>query len=223
MQANQEGRYELRRQGGPGLILELPTVVYLVVIALSKMLFEPDSLFWRSIPFSQRLFCIAVDKAHLIWGWREFCKNYSNIGILQAIYPKIPIMALSATLTPTTLEHVRKALDSQSPVRLHERPLNCPKMIYTVAQIGKRGFHDLGFLVPETRSISAIPKIMIFVDSIRKVLLWVYSSKGYFRKICELRLSICFWPTWNLELKPNGLKTFWMEIQKYWYALTRPA
>lgn len=164
MQAIQERRYELRRQGGLGLILEVPTVVYLVVIALSKMLFEPDFLFWRSIlrrksiPFSQRLFCIAVDKAHLIWGWREFCKNYSNIGILQAIYPRIPIMALSATLTPTTLEHVRKALDLQSPVRLHERPLNCPNMIYTVAQMGKRGFHDLGFLVPETRSISAIPK-----------------------------------------------------------------
>lgn len=55
--------------------------MYSVVLASPEMLFEPDSLFWRSIlrgnstAFSRRLACIAVDEAHLIWGWREFRKN----------------------------------------------------------------------------------------------------------------------------------------------------
>lgn len=62
--------------------------VYSVVLALPEIFFQPTSIFWLSImrersnAFCRRLPCIAVDEAHLMWGWKEFCKEFSNIGIL---------------------------------------------------------------------------------------------------------------------------------------------
>lgn len=113
--------------------------LYSMILASPEMVLEPQSWFWsstkraRSSAFCQRLACIAVDEAHLIWGWREFRKEYNNIGRIRAIFPSVPIMALSATLTSNNLEYIRKSLDLQSPVQLCKRPLDRPNITYTVA------------------------------------------------------------------------------------------
>lgn len=54
-----------------------------------------------------------------MWGWREFCKKFNNVGILQLVFPKVPIMVVSAIMTPNTLEYVRKTLNLKIPVRLY--------------------------------------------------------------------------------------------------------
>ncbi len=62
--------------------------VYSVVLASSEIFFQPTSMFWlsvtrdRSNAFCRKLACIAVDETHLMWGWREFRKEFSNVGIL---------------------------------------------------------------------------------------------------------------------------------------------
>lgn len=62
--------------------------VYSVVLVLPEILFQPTSMFWLSImrersnTFCRRLACIVVDEAHLMWVWREFCKEFSNVDIL---------------------------------------------------------------------------------------------------------------------------------------------
>lgn len=147
--------------------------LYSVILASPEMVLEPQSWFWsstmraRSIAFCQRLACIAVDKAHLIWGWREFRKEYNNIGRLCAVFPSVPTIALSATLTSNNLEYVRKSLDLRSPVQLCKRPLDRPNITYTVAQINKKGFGELDFLLPATTlTRSAVQKTIIFVDTI---------------------------------------------------------
>ena len=89
----------------------------------------------RSNSFCRRLACIAVDEAHLMWGWRQFRKEFNNVAILRLVFPKVPIMAVSATMTTNTLEYVRKTLNLKTPVRLYQRPLDCPNITYTVAPI----------------------------------------------------------------------------------------
>ncbi|MCJ1347030.1 hypothetical protein MMC31_005251 [Peltigera leucophlebia] len=76
-------------------------------------------------------------------------------------------MALSATLTINNLEYIRKSLDLRSPVQLCKRPLDRPNITYTVAQINKKSFGELDFLLPATTlTQSAVQKTMIFVDTV---------------------------------------------------------
>lgn len=149
--------------------------VYSVVLASPEIFFQPTSMFWLSImsersnAFCRRLACIAVNEAHLMWGWRKFCKEFSNVGILQSVFLKVPIMAVSAIMTPNTLEYVRKTLNLKTLVRLYRRPLDRPNITYTVAPITSSGFEDLKFLIlPKISGIGNIEKTMIFVDSIKK-------------------------------------------------------
>ncbi len=149
--------------------------VYSVVLALPEIFFQPTLMFWLSVmrdksnAFCRKLACIAVDEAYLMWGWREFRKEFSNVGILRLVFPKVPIMAVSATMTPNTLEYVRKTLNLKTPVRLYRRPLDRPNITYTVAPITNSGFEDLNFLIPsKISSIGNIEKTMIFVDSVEK-------------------------------------------------------
>lgn len=61
--------------------------------------------------FCCQLACIAIDGAHLMWAWREFYKEYSNIEILWWIFLKVPIIAILAIITLNTSEYVQKTLN----------------------------------------------------------------------------------------------------------------
>ena len=123
----------------------------------------------RSNVFYCQLACIAVDEAHLICGWREFCKELGNVGILRSIFPKVPIIAISVMMTPNTLEYVKKTLNLKTPVRLYQKLLDHPNITYIVALITSFGFEDLNFLIPpKIGGISNIEKTIIFVDNVEK-------------------------------------------------------
>ncbi len=65
---------------------------YSVILASPEILLSHGSTFWlqtirdRSNAFCRRLVCIAIDEAHLLWGWREFQKEYANVGRLRAFF-----------------------------------------------------------------------------------------------------------------------------------------
>ncbi len=102
-------------------------------------------------------------------GLERICKEFSNVGILQLVFLKVPIMAVSATMTSNTLEYVRKTLNLKTPVRLYRRLLDRPHITYTLVSITSSGFEDLNFLIPpKISSIGNIEKTMIFVDSVEK-------------------------------------------------------
>ncbi|MCJ1262449.1 hypothetical protein MMC22_002319 [Lobaria immixta] len=90
--------------------------------------------------FCKRLACIAVDEAHLIWGWREFRQEYRNIGLLTSFFAKIPFLILSATMTNNVLGYIRKSLHLRAPIPLYERTLDRPNITYFVAEIRKLGY-----------------------------------------------------------------------------------
>ncbi len=66
------------------------------------------------------------------------------------------------------LDYIYASLNLHSPVRLYKRSLDRANITYGVAEIKKPGYKKLDVFVPSIESLSAISKIMIFVDSINK-------------------------------------------------------
>ena len=160
-------------QKNPGVWSRLEAGVYSVVLASPEILLVHGSVFLlrvvrnRTCAFTKRLACIAIDEAHLVWGWRTFRKDYAGLSTLRHCYPKVPLMALSATLTPNVLEYIRKSLNMRDSVRLYKRPMDRPNIMQMVAKIKTpKEFDELAFLVPTAGAASAIPKTMVFVDSL---------------------------------------------------------
>lgn len=88
------------------------------------------------------------------------------IGHLKNLFSKVPTLALSATVTSNVLEYISKLLKLCSPVRLYKELLDRSNLMYMVAEIRKRKFEKLAFILSLTAAASCIPKTMIFVDNI---------------------------------------------------------
>ena len=117
----------------------------------------------RGSAFTKWLACIAVDEAHLVWGWRTFRNEYAALGVLRHCFPKAPMMALSATITPNDLGYIGQSLHLCSQTCLYKQSLNRSNITQIITNITNLGFHDLRFLVPEAGLIS---KTMLFVETI---------------------------------------------------------
>ena len=59
---------------------------------------------------------IAVDEAHCIsqWGY-DFRPSYLNIAAVRELLPDVPVLALTATATPTVVEDIQRRLGFQKP------------------------------------------------------------------------------------------------------------
>lgn len=142
------------------------------MLASPEILLNNNSHFWlvtvrnKSSAFCRQLACVAVDEAHLLWGWREFRQEYGNIGRLRMLFAHVPIIALSATITRNVLEYIRESLHLRAPVHLYKRTLDRPNIAYLVQEIKKPGYSELDILIPPHISALSIPKTMIFVDKI---------------------------------------------------------
>ena len=134
----------------------------------------PQFHFWKhtvgrkSNEFCCRLACIAVNKANLIWGWREFRKDYRHIGLLCSYFPNVSIVDLFTIMTNNVLDYICAFLNLRLPVRFYKQFLDCPNIIYDVAKIKKPGYEKLNIFVLSIRGLSAIPKTMIFVNNINE-------------------------------------------------------
>lgn len=143
---------------------------YDVVFVSPGTLLGARSVFWQRIQeaseFCQRLACIVIDEAHLVWGWRDFRKDYRLIGHLKDSFPHVPAMVLSAVVTPTVLEYICTSLKLTSPTRIYTEFLDHPNLTYVVAEVTKRKYEELSFLVPSSGGVESIPKTMIFIDNV---------------------------------------------------------
>ena len=157
----------------PNIWTDIDNGVYSLVLASPEILLPHSSHFWfdtirnrTTNAFCRRLVCIAVDEAHLLWGWREFRKEYSNAGKLRVYFPAVPIMALSATISPNVLEYTHRTLTLRSPVFLYKRSLDRPNITYMVQKIEQKGYGKLDILIPKEGGVGDISKTMLFVNNI---------------------------------------------------------
>ena len=71
-------------------------------------------------------------------------------------------------MTNNVLDYICAFLNLRSPVRLYKQSLDCPNITCGVAEIKKPGYEELDVFVLSIGRLSAIPKTMIFVDSINE-------------------------------------------------------
>jgi ATP-dependent DNA helicase RecQ len=74
----------------------------------------------------------AVDEAHCVSQWgHDFREEYAELKILKSLRPDVPILALTASATPTVLNDVAKNLQLVKPER-HVRGFYRPNLYYQV-------------------------------------------------------------------------------------------
>lgn len=139
----------------------------------------------RTSIFFQRLACIIIDKANLIWGWKIFQKHYTELKILRYYFPTVLMIALSTILLPNVLSYIEESLHLYTLSRLYKYPLDCPNITQMINNTTKIWFEDLNFLITKAR---LIPKTMVFVDNIDD----------------EITLAACVWSLLLLELCKLG-------------------
>jgi ATP-dependent DNA helicase RecQ len=63
-----------------------------------------------------KLSLIAVDEAHCIsqWGY-DFRPDYLHIGELRALFPEVPVLALTASATPSVVKDIQEQLKFRAP------------------------------------------------------------------------------------------------------------
>ena len=124
-----------------GLWEEVELGKYDVVLASPEILLKDGSYFWENIlrnkrcTFCRHLGALVIDECHLIWGWREFRKEYLGLGTLRAHFPRRPFVALTATATPKVFAFVVKTAGLRSGLRLYKLSIDRPNITQLVAQI----------------------------------------------------------------------------------------
>ena len=129
-------------------------------------------------------------------------------------------MALSATLSVNILEYIRRSLNIHDSVCLYKRSIHRLNIMQMVAKINNsKEFHKLAFLVLTTGAISAISKIMVFINSLDnrvtlanhlRNLLTTYMKKD------EVRLIQIFNSILELDIKAQYLEDFRNGDTKIW-------
>lgn len=87
---------------------------------------------------------------------------------MRSYFLNVLIVSLSATMTNNVLDYICTFLNLQSPVKLYKRSLDCLNITYSIAEIKKPGYKELDVFILFIGGLSAIPKTMIFVDSINE-------------------------------------------------------
>ncbi len=68
---------------------------------------------------TQNIALFAVDEAHCVSQWgHDFREEYAQLKILKTLRPEIPVLALTASATPTVLNDIAKNLQLQKPERM---------------------------------------------------------------------------------------------------------
>ncbi len=74
----------------------------------------------------------AIDEAHCISEWgHDFRPEYRRLGILRGMFPRVPIITLTATAIPAVEKDIIDALKLRTP-RIHKSSFNRPNLFYNV-------------------------------------------------------------------------------------------
>ncbi len=118
----------------PGVWKQVKASDFSIILASPEILLQYASVFLlcivcnRSSLFTKCLAYITIDEAYLIYEWRIFRKEYAMLGTLKHYFPKVPIMALSVTITSNVLGYIGESFHLHTPTLFYKQPLNCPNI-----------------------------------------------------------------------------------------------
>lgn len=115
------------------------------------------SSFLSSQYTSQRLIRLVVDEAHCVSKWgRDFRADYLKLGSFRERFPKVPIVALTATATGRVKRDVMEVLGMRETVEFLSS-FDRPNLRYFVREKGKNAIADMAaFILSQHSSHSGI-------------------------------------------------------------------
>ncbi len=102
----------------------------LLYVAPERMMKASFLQLLESIPLA----LIAIDEAHCVSQWgHDFRREYTALGQLRELFPKVPLLALTATADPQTQKDIVQVLGLQS-AELFTTSFDRPNIRYTVLE-----------------------------------------------------------------------------------------
>jgi len=119
-------------QNNPAKVLrELQDGAINVLYVTPEFITENPTMITSRVNMS-RVTCIAVDEAHCVSQWgHDFRPSYKNLGKLKTLFPRVPILALTATATPHVQQDVCDILRMKS-AKLTRTSFNRPNLYLEV-------------------------------------------------------------------------------------------
>ncbi|KAJ7346301.1 P-loop containing nucleoside triphosphate hydrolase protein [Mycena albidolilacea] len=156
---------------------DLHTQTHNAILTSPEMCFEHQDFrkFLRDDETGKRILAVIVDKAHCAAQWAgDFCPHYGMLNRLRALLPVgTPILATSATLSPSALTEVCSGLDLDLDTSFflnlgNDRPNITPSI---VEMNGGKDYAAIGPHLPnpeEVHSRAALPKTIVFTNAVKK-------------------------------------------------------
>lgn len=144
--------------------------VKILYLAPERLALEPFRKFLRTLKIS----LIAIDEAHCISEWgHDFRPDYRNLKLFKSQFPKIPIIALTATATSKVREDIIKQLS-----------LNNPKI--SVSSFDRE---NLSFLI--TRKKNAFDKLIRILEKHKNepAIVYCFSRKDTEQIAADLKIE----------------------------------
>ena len=156
----------------PEIWNKLERAEYRLIYASPEILFNKKSPFKKIMTgtnkFRDNLAAIAVDEAHSVWNTNgRYRKEYNQIGSMRTYFPKVPWVALSATIPPHVMTRCQNVCQMTIPsnvVTCKGRRTNINIMV--IQKPSAKSIQPLLDLTPDDLDDTyGIPKSLVFVDS----------------------------------------------------------
>ncbi|MFM6358354.1 MAG: RecQ family ATP-dependent DNA helicase, partial [Planktothrix sp.] len=123
--------------------------IKLVYVAPERLLSEKFLLFLDLIEAQLGISAFAIDEAHCVSEWgHDFRPEYRQLKQLRKRYPKIPVLALTATATQRVRQDIIQQLELKNPY-IHVASFNRPNLYYEVIPKKKQSFTQLLKLIQD--------------------------------------------------------------------------
>jgi hypothetical protein len=181
-------------KANPGLIDSICKGDYQLVLVQPEFCVKSNPDFLKMTAegsqFRRRIIGIVGDEIHLAHAWRTFRERWASLGSIRPLLPGIPVMALSATLTPYVRRFVHRTFDMMAETSFIHRSIDRPNIyLHTrMTESTLKDYRELYWMVPQAiRHPADISPTIIFID-----------SRGGCKKACS--------EFWNLDCIPSEWK-----------------
>lgn len=112
--------------------------IKILYLAPERAISESFETYWQQLPLS----FLAIDEAHCISQWgHDFRPSYLKLSELRAYFPKVPVLAVTASATPYVQKDIVKYLDLHQ-VTFFQQSVVRPNLTYAVA-FSENKFNDI--------------------------------------------------------------------------------
>lgn len=123
--------------------------IKLLYVAPERLLSERFLFFLDTLEEQLGISAFAIDEAHCVSEWgHDFRPEYRKLKQLRIRYPKIPVLALTATATQRVRQDIIQQLELKNPY-IHVASFNRPNLYYEVIPKKKQTFTQLLKIIQE--------------------------------------------------------------------------